>query len=157
MLFHKIRIKYGWKYEYCRLSYKAAYWAVSPGCQNVPTYEIQICEQGRCFTWEGNSELIKRYFSFPLSFPFAEYLSLFGQDHVSTQHNVCDTQIRLYFVIIRRKEVFICTAVQIILWLFVQVHCPAAFMLSSRLPLFVYTLQLTVLYLAGAHAHFSGR
>ena len=75
-----------------------------PGCQNVPTYEIQICEQGRCFTWEGNSELIKRYFSFPLSFPFAEYLSLFGQDHVSTQHNVCDTQIRLYFVIIREKD-----------------------------------------------------
>ena len=55
-----------------------------PGCQNVPTYEIQICEQGRCFTWEGNSELIKRYFSFPFSFLFAEYLSLFGQDHVST-------------------------------------------------------------------------
>ena len=51
-----------------------------PGCQNVPTYEIQICEQGRCFTWEGNSELIKRYFSFPFSFLFAEYLSLFGQD-----------------------------------------------------------------------------
>ena len=52
-------------------------------------------------------------------------------------------------------EVFICTVVQIILWLFVQVHCPAAFMLSSRLPLFVYTLQLTVLYLAGAHAMYT--
>ena len=39
---------------------------------------------------------------------------------------------------------FICTAVQIILWLFAQVHCRAAFTLSSRLPLFVYTLQLTV-------------
>ena len=28
-------------------------------------------------------------------------------------------------------------------------------MLSSRLPLFVYTLQLTVLYLAGAHAMYT--
>ena len=52
-------------------------------------------------------------------------------------------------------EVFICTAVQIILWLFVQVHCRAAFTLSSRLPLFVYTLQPTVLYLAGAHAMYT--
>ena len=54
------------------------------------------------------------------------------------------------------KEVFICTAVQIILWLFAQVHCRAAFTLSSRLPLFVYTLQLTVLYVAGGDAMLTG-
>ena len=53
-------------------------------------------------------------------------------------------------------EVFICTAVQIILWLFAQVHCRAAFTLSSRLPLFVYTLQLTVLYVAGGDAMLTG-
>ena len=55
-------------------------------------------------------------------------------------------------------EVFICTAVQIILWLFAQpqVHCRAAFTLSSRLPLFVYTLQLTVLYFAGGDAMLTG-
>ena len=55
-----------------------------------------------------------------------------------------------------QKEVFICTAVQIILWLFAQVHCRAAFTLSSRLPLFVYTLQLTVLYVAGGDAMLTG-
>ena len=55
-----------------------------------------------------------------------------------------------------KTEVFICTAVQIILWLFAQVHCRAAFTLSSRLPLFVYTLQLTVLYVAGGDAMLTG-
>ena len=53
-------------------------------------------------------------------------------------------------------EVFICTAVQIILWLFAQVHCRAAFTLSSRLPLFVYTLQLSVLYVAGGDTMLNG-
>ena len=54
-----------------------------------------------------------------------------------------------------QMEVFICTAVQIILWLFAQVHCRAAFTLSSRLPLFVYTLPFTVLLLAAAHAMYT--
>ena len=61
-----------------------------------------------------------------------------------------------YFCLVWFKEVFICTAVQIILWLFAQVHCRAAFTLSSRLPLFVYTLQLTVLYVAGGDAMLTG-
>ena len=38
----------------------------------------------------------------------------------------------------------------------VQVHCRAAFTLSSRLPLFVYTLQLSVLYVAGGDTMLNG-
>ena len=57
------------------------------------------------------------------------------------------------------KEVFICTAVQIILRLFAQqassVLCRASFTLSHRLPLFVYTLPFTVLLLAAAHAMYT--
>ena len=69
---------------------------------------------------------------------------------------VCPPQILRLCQKLKYLEVFICTAVQIILWLFAQVHCRAAFTLSSRLPLFVYTLQLTVLYVAGGDAMLTG-
>ena len=69
---------------------------------------------------------------------------------------VCNSVLTKHDIRVNCKEVFICTAVQIILWLFAQVHCRAAFTLSSRLPLFVYTLQLTVLYVAGGDAMLTG-
>ena len=71
--------------------------------------------------------------------------------------------VELYCIVLQGiefyREVFICTAVQIILRLFAQqassVLCRASFTLSHRLPLFVYTLPFTVLLLAAAHAMYT--